>query len=53
MQVFNGMGAFSNDWSMMMPAFVPLLPMVIFYLFMQKQIVEGVVSGAEENDLTI
>lgn len=47
MQVFNGMGAFSNDWSMMMPALVlALLPMVIFYLFMQRQIVEGVVSGA-------
>lgn len=47
MQVFNGMGAFSNDWSMMMPALVlALLPMVIFYLFMQKQIVEGVASGA-------
>lgn len=47
MQVFNGMGAFSNDWSMMMLALVlALLPMVIFYLFMQKQIVEGVASGA-------
>jgi len=47
MQVFNGMGAFSNDWSMMMPALVlALLPMVVFYLFMQKQIVEGVASGA-------
>ncbi|MDO4490247.1 MAG: carbohydrate ABC transporter permease [Lachnospiraceae bacterium] len=47
MQVFNGMGTFSNDWSMMMPALVlALLPMVIFYLIMQKQIVEGVVSGA-------
>lgn len=47
MQVFNGMGAFSNDWSMMMPALVlALLPMVVFYLAMQRQIVEGVVSGA-------
>lgn len=47
MQVFNGMGTFSNDWSMMMPALVlALLPMVVFYLFMQKQIVEGVASGA-------
>lgn len=47
MQVFNGMGTFSNDWSMMMAALVlALLPMVIFYLFMQKQIVEGVASGA-------
>ena len=47
MQVFNGMGTFSNDWSMMMSALVlALLPMVIFYLFMQRQIVEGVASGA-------
>lgn len=47
MQVFNGMGTFSNDWSMMMPALVlALLPMIIFYLIMQKQIVEGVASGA-------
>ena len=47
MQVFNGVGTFSNDWSMMMSALVlALLPMVIFYLFMQKRIVEGVVSGA-------
>lgn len=47
MQVFNGMGTFSNDWSMMMSALVlALLPMVIFYLVMQKQIVEGVASGA-------
>lgn len=47
MQVFNGVGTFSNDWSMMMSALVlALLPMVIFYLIMQKQIVEGVVAGA-------
>lgn len=47
MQVFNGMGTFSNDWSMMMAALVlALLPMVIFYLVMQRQIVEGVASGA-------
>lgn len=47
MQVFNGVGTFSNDWSMMMSALVlALLPMVIFYLFMQKQIIEGVAAGA-------
>lgn len=47
MQVFNGVGTFSNDWSMMMSALVlALLPMVIFYLFMQKHIVEGVAAGA-------
>lgn len=47
MQVFNGVGTFSNDWSMMMSALVlALLPMVIFYLVMQKQIIEGVAAGA-------
>lgn len=47
MQVFNGVGTFSNDWSMMMAALVlALLPMVIFYLVMQKQIIEGVAAGA-------
>lgn len=47
MQVFNGMGTFSNDWSMMMSALVlALLPMVVFYVFMQRQIVGGVASGA-------
>lgn len=46
MQVFNGVGTFSNDWSMMMSALVlALLPMVIFYLVMQKQIIEGVAAG--------
>lgn len=46
MQVFNGVGIFSNDWSMMMSALVlALLPMVIFYLVMQKQIIEGVAAG--------
>ena len=43
MQVYNGIGMFSNDWSLMMPALViALFPMVVFYLVMQKRIVEGV-----------
>lgn len=47
MQVYNGIGMFSNDWSLMMPALViALLPMVIFYLFMQKNIVAGVAAGS-------
>lgn len=47
MQVYNGIGMFSNDWSLMMPALViALLPMVIFYLIMQKQIIAGVAAGA-------
>lgn len=47
MQVYNGIGMFSNDWSLMMPALViALLPMVVFYLFMQKNIVAGVAAGS-------
>lgn len=47
MQVYNGVGQFSNDWSIMMPALVlALLPMVIFYLIMQKHIIGGIAAGA-------
>lgn len=47
MQVYNGIGTFSNDWSLMMPALViALLPMFIFYLVMQKHIVAGVAAGS-------
>lgn len=47
MQVYNGIGMFSNDWSLMMPALViALFPMVVFYLLMQRRIVEGVAAGS-------
>lgn len=47
MQVYNGIGTYSTDWSLMMPALViALLPMVIFYLIMQKNIVAGVAAGS-------
>lgn len=47
MQVYNGIGLYTNDWSIMMPALVlALLPMVIFYLLMQKNIFGGLISGA-------
>lgn len=47
MQVYNGVGQFSNDWSIMMPALVlALLPMVIFYLLMQKNIIGGLTMGS-------
>lgn len=47
MQVYNGIGTYSTDWSLMMPALViALLPMVIFYLVMQKNIVAGVAAGS-------
>lgn len=47
MQVYNGVGQYINDWSIMMPVLVlALLPMVIFYLVLQKQIIGGLTIGA-------
>jgi len=47
MQVYNGIGLYMNDWSLMMPVLVlALAPMVIFYLLMQKRIIGGLTSGA-------
>jgi len=47
MQVYNGMGQYINDWSIMMPVLVlALLPMVIFYLAMQKKIMGGLTAGS-------
>lgn len=46
-QVHRNVGPFSTDWTAFFPMLVmATLPLVIFYLIMQRQIVEGVVSGA-------
>ncbi len=47
MQVYKGVGQFSNDWSMMLATMViVLVPVAIFYIFMQKNIVAGITAGA-------
>ena len=47
MQVYKGVGQFSNDWGMMMATMViVLIPVLVFYLFMQKNIVAGIPSGS-------
>lgn len=47
MQVYKGVGQFNNDWAMMLATMVVvLIPVVIFYLIMQKNIVAGITSGA-------
>lgn len=47
MQVYKGVGQFSNDWGMMMATMViVLIPVLIFYLIMQKNIVAGITSGS-------
>ena len=47
LQVYNGVGQYFTDWSIMMPVLViALLPMVIFYLFMQRHIIGGLAAGS-------
>lgn len=46
-QVYKNVGPFSTDWTSFFPMLVmSTLPLVVFYLIMQKRIVEGVVAGA-------
>ena len=46
-QVYKNVGPFSTDWTSFFPMLVmATLPLVLFYLIMQKQIIEGVVAGA-------
>lgn len=47
LEVFNGMGQFRNDWSLMLTIMVIVLaPIVIFYIFTQRYIIDGMVAGA-------
>jgi len=47
LQVYNGVGQYFTDWTIMMPVLViALLPMVIFYLIMQRHIIGGLASGS-------
>lgn len=46
-QVYKNVGPFSTDWTSFFPMLVmATLPLVIFYIAMQRNIVEGVVAGA-------
>jgi raffinose/stachyose/melibiose transport system permease protein len=46
-QVYKNVGPFSTNWTSFFPMLVmATIPLVIFYLIMQKQIIEGVVAGA-------
>lgn len=46
-QVYRNVGPFSTDWTAFFPMLVmATLPLVAFYLIMQKQVIEGVVAGA-------
>lgn len=46
-QVYRNVGPFSTDWTSFFPMLVmATIPLVIFYIVMQKQIIEGVAAGA-------
>lgn len=47
MEVYKGVGQFANNWTVMLCTMViVLIPIVIFYLLMQKHIIGGITSGA-------
>lgn len=47
MEVYKGVGQFSNNWTVMLCTMViVLLPITVFYIFMQKNIIAGITSGA-------
>lgn len=46
-EVYRNVGQFSIDWTNMFPMMVlGVLPLLLFYLFMQKYIIGGVMNGA-------
>lgn len=47
LEVFRNIGQFSVDWTNLFPMLVlGVLPLLIFYVFTQKYIIKGIVSGA-------
>lgn len=47
MEVYKGVGEFSNNWTTMLCTMViVLIPITIFYCIMQKHIIAGITSGA-------
>lgn len=46
-EMYRNIGQFSTDWSSLFPMMVlGVLPLVLFYLFMQRYIIGGVMSGS-------
>lgn len=47
MEVYKGVGQFSNNWSVMLSTMViVLIPITVFYVIMQRHIIAGITSGA-------
>lgn len=46
-EVYRNIGQFSTDWTSLFPMMVlGILPLLVFYLFMQKYIISGVMAGS-------
>lgn len=46
-EVYRNIGQFSTDWTSFFPMMVlGVAPLLIFYIFMQKHIIKGVISGS-------
>jgi raffinose/stachyose/melibiose transport system permease protein len=47
LQVYSAVGQFTTDWPRFMTlTVIVLIPMVVFFVFMQRHIVSGLVSGS-------
>lgn len=47
LEVFRNIGQFSTDWTALFPMLMlAVMPLMIFYLLMQRHIIEGVAAGA-------
>lgn len=47
LEVYRNVGQFVTDWASMFPMFVlGILPVLIFFIAMQKQVIKGVAAGA-------
>ena len=46
-EIYRNIGQFSTDWTGIFPMMVlGIMPLMIFYLFMQKYIISGVMAGS-------
>lgn len=47
LEMYRGVGEFTNNWPLMMSIMVLIIsPLVLFYIFAQRFIIEGLTSGA-------
>ncbi len=47
LEMYRGVGEFQSDWPLMMTTMVLIMaPLVIFYIFAQRYIIDGLTNGA-------